>query len=313
MKSCRREPNPHPARHARHARRSPLACRLVAVALASCTILPAAATAQLAVTGVDPAGAFPGEPVVLTGTGFGQSPDALFCWVDTGDGGFPFEVTAATDRRIDATVGEVPVAATGTVKVWKGKRVPLADRVVLSQGRLFSATDGTVFVSSSAAVGPIFSAFGGSPGTFGSVTVNGTQRELRLDLGLLDLGDHQQRVRVTAVIETGSDAGNGTPNGYLVQPPALPAPGDPPPPTASPRGASSTKVAGNPADPAWAAAMTVETDASPASVEALAAGLAQVLQAQLGSAGLTARAEGTVVVVGHTLGIRAGFLDLTSK
>ena len=295
MESRHPTPIPHPTRRVSLVRGLIVATVVVLGALA---VLPARAEAQtaarLAVTAVDPDGALPATPVVISGAGFGKAPEALFCWVDTGDGGFPFEVEAAADGRIDAVLGDVPSAATGSVKVWKGERVPLADRVVLSQGRLFSASDGAVFVSSATAVGPIFSAFGASPGTYGSVTVHDAQGEIRLDLGDLDLGGDAQRVRVTAVIETGGDSGNSSPPaGNLVLP------------------ASAVAKAGTAADPSWAATSTLGIDAPPPTVEALAAGLAEVLEAQLGSVGLTARAEGTELVVGHALGIRAGFLDLT--
>lgn len=278
-------------------RRSPLAWALIVAALASFAASAAPAAAQLAVAGVDPDGALPGEPVAIFGTGFGRDPDALLCWVDTGGGGFPFEVTAATDGRIDAVLGAVPSAATGAVKVWKGKRHPLADRVILSQGRLFSASGGEVFVTGAAAQGPAFSAFAPSPGAFGSVTVRGEPTELRLDLGDFDPGDGGGlRVRVTVVIETGGDSGSGSP-GNLEAPPNAVA-------------LRAGTVAGS---PAWAAALTVGADAAPPTPEALAAGLADVLQDRLGSVGLTARAEGTEVVVGHALGIQAGFLDLASQ
>lgn len=284
MKTRPRTPIPSP----------PLVCGLVVAALAAFAVFPAGAEAQLTVTGVDPDGALPGEPVAISGAGFGQAPETLFAWVDSGGGGFPFEVTEASDGRIDAILGEVPSAATGAVKVWKGNRHPLADRVVLSQGRLFSASDSEVFVSSARAPGPAFSSFGGSPGTHGSVMA---QEEVRLDLGPFDFDGGDQRVRVTAVIETGEDSSNDSSQGgleLLLDARAL--------------------RAGLKADrPAWAATLSIGADAPPPTAEALAAGLAEVLEAQLGSVGLTARAEGTEVVVGHTLGIQAGFLNLTSE
>jgi len=262
-------------------------------ALAAFALFPTGAQAQLAVTGIDPAGALPTEPVALFGAGFGQTPEALFCWVDTGSGGFPFEVEKATDQRIDALVGEVPAAATGAVTVWAGERYSLADRVVLSQGRLFSVSGTQVFVSGAGAVGPVFSAFGASPHTFGSVRVQG---ELRVDVDPIrpPAGGGPQMVRVTAVIETGSDSGNGSPGNLAQSPNRL------------------ALRAGGAAGPAWAATLTIEADAAPSTPEALAAGLAEAIQAQLGSLGLTARADGTEVVVGHTQGIRGGFVNLVS-
>lgn len=314
MQRRARTSTPNPVRRSRRTRRtrhSPFCHGLIVAALAAFVLLPAGATAQLAVTSVDPDGAFPGEPVVLSGSGFGQDPAALFCWVDTGAGGFAFEVTSAAGKSIDAVLGAVPAAATGAVKVWKGEAYALADRVLLSQGRLFAASDGEVFVGSAAAVGPAFSAFDSSPATFGSVTVHGTAVELRLDLDSLDLGGGggPQRVRVTAVIETGSDSGSGTPQGNLVSPSESGDGGDGGDggTVGAPRAAV---VAGSSVDPSWAATLTVGFDAPPATVEALAAGLAEILEAQLGSVGLTARAEGTEIVVGHVLGIRAGFVDL---
>lgn len=286
-------------------RRTALACApvlAVAAALAAFTVPAQAQLDPLSVTAIDPAAGLPGDPVVISGTGFGASPDALLCWADTGDGGFPFAVEAAADGRIDAVVGEVALPATGSltgaVKVWRGKRYPLADRVTLSQGRLFAASDGEVFVRRAAAVGPDFSSFGGSPGIFGSVAA---RKELRLDLDDLDPGDPggPQRVRVVAVIETSDDSGNSNTTGNL---------------TVAPNGIA--RRAGLDAGPAWAATTTIETDAAAATSEALAAGLAEVLQAQLGSLGLTARAEGTELVIGHGQGIGAGFVhlvDLTGK
>lgn len=286
-------------------RRIAFGCALTGTALAACAALPTRAEARVAplsVAAVTPGGGVPGDPVTISGAGFGQAPEALFCWVDTGDGGFPFEIEAAADDRIDAVVGAVPSAATGAVKVWRGKRYPLADRLVHSQGRLFSATSGEVFVRHAAAVGPDFSSFAGSPGTYGSAAVLG---ELRLDLEGVEpgcpggggSGGGQQRVRVTAVIETGEDSGNNdNTNGNLVLLARGVAPMASPP--------------GQPAGPAWVATTLVETDAAPPTPEALAAGLAEVLAAQLGSLGLTARAEGTELVLGHADGIRAGFVGL---
>jgi hypothetical protein len=276
-------------------RRPPsFAAALAVAALAAFTLVPTGAQAQLVVTGIDPAGALPTEPVTLFGAGFGQTPEALFCWVDTGSGGLPFEVEKATDQQIDAVVGEVPSAATGAVTVWTGERYSLADRVVLSQGRLFSVSASQVFVTGAGAVGPVFSAFGGSPGTFGSVRVQG---ELRIDVDPIrpppDGG--AQRVRVTAVIETGSDSGNGTPGNLRLPPNGI------------------ALRAGEATGPSWAATLTIEADAAPPTPEALAAGLAEAIEAQLGSLGLTARAEGTELVIGHTRGIRAGFVNLLSS
>lgn len=291
MQTRPRTPIPSPPR------RGALVRGLVVAALSTFAVFPAGAEDQLTVTGVDPDGTLPGEPVAISGEGFGRDPEALFTWVDSGDGGFPFEVTEAFDGRIDAILGEVPSAATGAVKVWKGNRHPLADRVVLSQGRLFSASDGEVFVSSATALGPAFSSFGGSPGTHGSVMVQG---EARLDLGSFDFGGGDQRVRVTAVIETGEDSGNDASQGSLEL--RLNSRAD----------ARAVRAGLNADSPAWAATLTVGADAPPPTAEALAAGLAEVLETQLGSVGLTARAEGTEVVVDHALGIRAGFLNLTS-
>lgn len=264
----------------------------VVAAFAAFAALPVRAETQLLVTAVDPASGLPGDPVAISGAGFGQAPEALLCWVDTGDGGFPFEVEATADGRIDAVVGEVALPATGAVKVWRGKRYPLADRVTLSQGRLVSASEGEVFVRGDAAVGPQFSSFGGSPGTAGSVVV---REELRLDLEDLDSGDPGgggQRVRVIAVIETSDDSNNSSTGNLTV------------PPNRLARRADST------AGPAWAASSTIEADAAPPTPEALAAALAEVLEGQLGSLGLTAHAEGTELVVGHVQGIRAGFVTL---
>jgi hypothetical protein len=270
-------------------RRAAVAYVLAGTVLAVVAALPIRAQnrpAPPSVTAVAPDGALPGDPVAISGSGFGSAPEALFCWSDTGDGGFAFAVEAAADSRIEAVVGEVPSAVTGAVKVWRGKRYPLADRVALGQGRLFSASDGEVFVRHAGALGPDFSSFGGSPGTFGSVTVQG---ELRLDLKDLDgSGGGQQRVRVTAVIETSEDSDNNdTSTGNLV-----------------------LRSGGQSAGPAWAATTTVETDAAPRTPEAFAAGLAEVLESQLGSLGLTARVEGTELVLGHAQGIRAGFVGL---
>lgn len=279
-------------------RRTALACALVVAVAAALTAFALPVEAELtplSVTAVDPDAALPGDPVAISGAGFGGSPAALLCWIDTGDGGFPFAVEAAADGRIDAVVGEAPSTVTGAMKVWRGKRYPLADRVTLSQGRLFSASAGEVFVRGAAAVGPDFSSLGGSPGTSGSVAV---REELRLDLKDLedpdptDPGGGPQRVRVTAVIETSEDSGNSTTGNLAV-----------PPNTIALR-------AGQAAGPAWAATSTIEADAAPPTPEALAAALAEVLEAQLGSLGLTARAEGTELVVGHVQGIRAGFVNL---
>lgn len=282
-------------------RLSALACApaLAVAATLAAFAAPVPVEAQatpLSVTAIDPAAGLPGDPVAISGAGFGRSPEALLCWADTGQGGFLFEVEAAADGRIDAVVGNVASTvvgtATGAVKVWRGKRYPLPDRVTLSQGRLYAASEGEVFVRGDAAVGPDFSAFGGSPGTFGSVTV---QEELRLDLEDLDPGDPGgggQRVRVVAVIETSGDSGNSSTGNLTVPPNRL------------------ARRAGAAAGPAWAALSTIEADAAPPTPEALAAALAEVLEAQLGSLGLTARAEGTELVVGHVQGIRAGFLNL---
>lgn len=264
----------------------------VVAAVAAIAALPVRVEAQLLVTAVDPDSGLPGDPVAISGAGFGRSPEALLCWVDTGNGGFLFAVEAAADGRIDAVVGDVPSAATGAVEVWRGKRYPLADRVTLSQGRLFAASEGEVFVRGAAAVGPAFSSFGGSPGTLGSVTV---QEELRLNLGDRDPGDpggSPQRVRVVAVIETSDDSNNSSTGNLTVPPNRLARRADPT------------------AGPAWAAASTIEADAAPSTPEALATALAEVLEAQLGSLGLTARAEGAELVVGHAQGIRAGFVNL---
>jgi len=297
MQLCHPTPSRPPRCRAIHRgafARSLLGAALVTVVtLGTLVALPAPAAAQLAVTAVDPDGALPAEPVVVSGSGFGQDPDALLCWVDTGSGGFPFEVTAAADGHIDALLGAVPMAATGTVTVWQGERYALADRVVLSQGRLFAASDGELFVRRSAAAGPTFSAFAGSSATFGAVRAQG---ELRLDLQPVDPGGAVQEVRVTAVIETSDDSGNSTPQGNLVFP--------------LPSGALTT--ADKTGGPAWATSLTIGADAPPPTADALAAGLAEVLEAQLGSVGLTARAEGSVLVVSHAQGIRAGFLELTS-
>lgn len=282
-------------------RRAVLARALIAavVTLGAFAALSVRAEAQLLVTAVDPASGLPGDPVAIAGAGFGPAPEALLCWVDTGDGGFPFDVEAAADGRIDAVVGDVALPATGpatgAVKVWRGKRYPLADRVTLSQGRLYAASDGEVFVRGDAAVGPHFSSFGGSPGTAGSVVV---REELRLDLGDLadpDPGDPcggPQRVRVIAVIETSDDSNNSSTGNLTVPPNRL------------------ARRADAKSGPAWAASSTIEADAAPPTPGALAAALAEVLEAQLGSLGLTARAEGTELVVGHVQGIRAGFVTL---
>lgn len=281
-------------------RRTALAWAVRIAAVAAVTALPVPAEAQLtplSITAVDPGGGLPGDPVAISGTGFGSSPESLLCWVDSGDGGFSFEVEAAANGGIDAVVGNSPSAATGAVKVWRGKRYPLADRVVLTQSRFFAASDGEVFVRQDAAVGPDFSSFGGSPGTFGSVTA---QEELRLDLKDVDpdgSGGGPQRVRVVAVIETNEDSdNNANTNGNLTL-------------RSSQLSARTARAAG----PAWAATSTIETDAAPSTPAALAAGLAEVLEAQLGSLGLTARAEGTELVLGHAQGIRAGFVHLTER
>ena len=231
---------------------------------------------SLQVTAVDPHEGRTEDPVVISGTGFGQDPGALFCWVDAGTAGFPFEVTAATDSSLDAVVGATPSAATGAVKVWRGKGYPLRDRVLQSQGRLFAATSGEVFVRGAAAVGPDFSALVGStdsPWTSGSVALRGALR-VDVDPGGDPDPPPPQRVRVTAVIETSDEESSG--NEGLVAPPA-----------------NVLVVRTAKAGPAWAATLTIEADARPSTHEALAAGLAEMLEAQLGSLGLTAHAEGT--------------------
>jgi hypothetical protein len=286
-----RHHTPNPNRH-----RTALAYALGVAILAAFAAPGEAQLDPLTVSAVDPDAAPSGGPVAIYGTGFGPSPDALLCWADTGDGGVLFEIEAAADDRIDALVGPAPSSgtgsATGAVKVWRGKRYALADRVVLSQGRLLAASEGEVFVGGAVAVGPDFTVLGASPGTAGSVAV---REELRLDLEDLDPGGGggPQRVRVTAVIETSGDSGTGN-SGLMAPPPSNPL----------------ALRAGKAAGPAWAATLTIEADAAPPTPEALAAGLAEVLEAQLGSLGLTARAEGTDLVVGHTRGIRAGFVNL---
>lgn len=273
--------------------RSRLVFSLAAFAGFALGALPAVAQPPLTVTAVDPDGAVPGDAVAAFGTGFGQAAEDLFVWAGTGDGGFPFEVTRAQGQRLDAVLGDVPVPATGSLKVWKGKRYPLADQVILTQGHLFSASETQVFATQESASGPAFSAFDASPGTLGSILA---QERVRIDLTPFETGKPELRVRVTAVIETGGE------------------PGTPDPPAGA-QGTSrrweAVRANSVKAGPAWAATLTIGADSVPSTPASLAAALADVLNQQLGSVGLTAQAEGPVLVVGHSLGIAAGFLNLS--
>jgi hypothetical protein len=248
------------------------------------------------VVGVSPREAHPGGEITLSGQGLGQTPEDLFAWVDTGTSGFSIEITHAAETAAEGRVGAVAAPASGDFHLWKGSTYPLPDRTLLTQGRLVSATGTRLFVASEEAQGLPFSALSATVGTLGSARTAGA---LRLDLDPPEPTPcPQQRVRVSAVIETGGDPGGGGGGGNLENPfppflDSYPAP------------------AAGFASPAWVVTLEIVLDAPWAQSDQLAAALAEILEAQFRDLGLSATAQGSELVLSHSLGIRSGFMTLS--
>jgi len=229
---------------------------------------------------------------MISGGGFGDQPVDLFAWADTVSSGFSFELDRALETQIQGILGPVAAPATGDLKIWKGRAHSLENQSLLTQGRLFTISDTTLFVASHKAAGPVFSAFAGSANTLSS---SRSAAGINLAFDPIELEPDGASIRVTVVIETGDDPGTG---GTI-------------------RGQSHSfeyvtglQSSGDPSSPAWAATFLISADLLPASQSALAQAVAELLQAQFGSIGLTATTNGAVLSVGHTLGVHAGFITV---
>lgn len=249
------------------------------------------------VTSIQPAAAFPGDPVDLVGQGLGGPADEYYAWIRTSAAGFVLESpTPSGTGSLGVTVGPVAVAATGTAEVWRGRGHAVPARTVRSGGRLVSARDSRVFVAYQVSSGaPLFSALAASPDTFESTLLG---LDLVLDLKGVDTDPpgESRSVRVDVVIETGGSTGSTSNGDGLVSRP----------------GAKRFS-----SGPRWALHVVVEPDAAFADTATssatakLAAALAQVLNDQFGSLGLVATANGSELVLSSVGGIQGGFATVT--
>ena len=239
-----------------------------------------------------PDSAAPGSPVDIDGSGFGDDPRALFAWVASASSGFPFVTESAADTRIGAVLGDVASAESGVVQVWKGHRVALADRTVLSRGRLASISGTEVLVAQEKGAGGLFSALAASPQTLGS-----TRGAARLDVRFTPevLPCVTPGIDVCMVIDDGANPGS------TEGPSALEGPFS--------RMAAS-RSAGAPGT-AFAACFRITLDAPVPTPDELAAIVAELLEIQFAALGVTATAAGPVLQVGHVSGIRSGFLTFS--
>ncbi|MEM9597539.1 MAG: hypothetical protein AAGD06_24945 [Acidobacteriota bacterium] len=257
-----------------------------AVTLAILGLLALASTAaaqqqRLDVFSVAPEAVEPGDRVTISGQGLEGSPDDYFVWLRTADAAVVLEPVATADhggvQSLEADLDVVPVAEAGTLEVWRGRTHPVPDHTIWSQGRLVTGSDAQVFIAEEAASTPGPTLLTTSPE---ALAAHFDGEWISIDVS--ELG--RAYIRLTVVIETKKGC---VPVSVRDR--------------RSPRNVSSAATAietdTSSTGSRWALEVTVQADQALATPEGLAAAIAEVLNEQFGSLGLSASSDGSILTI----------------
>ncbi|MEM1207352.1 MAG: hypothetical protein AAGN66_29225 [Acidobacteriota bacterium] len=257
------------------------AATLAILGLLALASTAAAQQQRLDVFSVAPTAVEPGDRVTISGQGLEGSPDDYFVWLRTADATVVLEPVATADhggvQSLEADLEVVPVAEAGTLEVWRGRKHPVPDHTIWSQGRLVTGSDAQIFIAEEAASIPGPTLLTTSPealaahfdGEWISIDVTEFLRSF---------------IRLTVVIETKKGC-------VPVNPRDRRSPKDL---TSAPNPIETdTSSTGS----RWAVEVTIQADQAFATPEGLAAAVAEVLNEQFGSLGLSASAEGTILTI----------------
>ncbi|MCH9650457.1 MAG: hypothetical protein K0U98_19645 [Deltaproteobacteria bacterium] len=252
------------------------------------------------VISVTPSAGVAGDPVEISGQGFGSQPDALVAWVKSGDTGLFLDIDTAQDSLLQGQVGSAAAPMTGSLEVWKGQAVALPDAVFQEAGGLVAVTETRILLVQSQASGPSFSFLEGS-----SLAVGSELRDERLELpleGVLpcpDPSEPKPGITVNIAVRTNGPPGGSGSGGNELR-------SGPPPGLESVSGQSASTSSGV----AWAATFSVTVSKEVGCPPDLNHALAAAFEDRLGSLGLVVEVVGSELVFSHPQGIQEGLVLL---
>lgn len=142
---------------------APLA--LIPITLLLTLPAPSPAATLPRVDTVNPQAGREGDTVDIQGEGFAPLPEDDAVFVDAGDSGTVLAVEGASGTTIEARIGPVPAAETGTLVVWTGDGLALPDAMLERQGRVYRISGASWFMAEAETRSVAFTLLEVSPGT----------------------------------------------------------------------------------------------------------------------------------------------------